>query len=66
MSDAPWRRQLDLLPFQEWLPAADVAARTGIAPEDTSTVLRCARRRGSLRTRGQGAEVQVMRVRRVA
>lgn len=66
MSSAPLRQRLDLLPFKEWLPAAAVAERTGLPEQDTDTVLRFARRRGSVLVRGTGADRLVMRVRRIA
>jgi hypothetical protein len=63
---APLRQLLDLLPYQQWLPAAEVAARTGLAPQDTPTVLRFARRKGSVLVKGTGEDQRVMRVRRLA
>ncbi|MFE1270607.1 hypothetical protein [Streptomyces sp. NPDC058758] len=64
-SASSWRKALDRLPFKQWLPAEAVPEHTGINPDDVPTLLRRARRAGSLCTAGCGNEMQVMRVRRI-
>ncbi|MFF4188132.1 hypothetical protein ACFYZ9_33555 [Streptomyces sp. NPDC001691] len=56
--------RINRLPFRIWVPAAEAAAVTGLRPEETSPVLRKARRCGTILTEGRGENCRVMRVRR--
>ncbi|MFI6686577.1 hypothetical protein [Streptomyces sp. NPDC050485] len=50
------------LPYEKWIPIGAVAQRAKVDNDAAKSVVRVGRRRGVLRTRGNGAAQQVMRV----
>ncbi|MGI5337629.1 hypothetical protein ACQEVS_09660 [Streptomyces sp. CA-181903] len=55
-------RALMLLPYEEWISLGEAAYSAGIDEEAAASVVRLGRRRGILRTRGNGPTQQVRRI----
>ncbi|MGW1275463.1 hypothetical protein ACWD4V_00705 [Streptomyces tsukubensis] len=59
---SPSDRALMALPYEEWISLPAAARRTQLDGDATASIVRLGRRRGVLRTRGQGRTQQIRRI----
>ncbi|MFI1012694.1 hypothetical protein [Streptomyces sp. NPDC020965] len=62
MPPASTDHALMLLPYDEWISIPTAARRAQLDEGTTTKIVRAGRRRGVLRTRGEGEALEVMRV----
>lgn len=62
MKGAPVAHRINLLPWQRWLNAGELARELGVSAEEAERVLRAGRRRGSITVNRRGVEPLFMRV----